>query len=339
MRSLTRHRDEDRGAVLVWVALMLSVLLGVGALVIDAGALYAERRQLQNGADAAALAVAMDCANGNCDLAAGQAGEYANKNANDGAAKVDSVCGVGPGLPACATPPAAAAGKSAWVQVATSTRKPDNSTKVDFVLAPVLDATNVGSTVHASAVATWGPVAGAITLPLAYGICELGRLGMTLDPLFIPTTPGIIYLPGTEPKDVEPPPCADTAPGGFLWLDDNFGPDDCNVKITVGDPMSSDPGKSEPKACEIVLRPGLEVVIPVYDVVPGSGTNAAYHIVGFVGFELTGFDLVHSGRQGLASSECKSNTRCLKGVFKPAVTDGDIGSGANFGATAITMIG
>ena len=235
--------------MLVWVALMLSVLLGIGALVIDAGALYAERRQLQNGADAAALAVAMDCAKGNCDLAAGQAGDYANKNANDGAANVDSVCGVGPGLPACATPPAAAAGKSAWVQVATSTRKPDNSTKVDFVLAPVLDATNVGSTVHASAVATWGPVAGAITLPLAYGICELERLGMTLDPLFIPTTPGIIYLPGTEPKNVQPPPCADTAPGGFLWLDDNFGPNDCNVKITVGDPMSSDPGKSEPPAC------------------------------------------------------------------------------------------
>ena len=64
MRSLTRHDDDERGAVLVWVALMLTVLIGVGALVIDAGALYTEKRQLQNGADAAALAVAADCANG-----------------------------------------------------------------------------------------------------------------------------------------------------------------------------------------------------------------------------------------------------------------------------------
>ena len=66
MRSLTRNHDDDRGAVLVWVALMLVVLLGIGALVIDVGALYAERRQLQNGADAAALAVAADCAEGDC---------------------------------------------------------------------------------------------------------------------------------------------------------------------------------------------------------------------------------------------------------------------------------
>ena len=48
---------------------MLVVLIGVGALVIDSGALYAERRQLQNGADAAALAVAQDCADGHCGRA------------------------------------------------------------------------------------------------------------------------------------------------------------------------------------------------------------------------------------------------------------------------------
>ena len=113
-----------------------------------------------------------------------------------------------------------------------------------------------------------GPSAGAITLPLAYGICELGRLGVTLDPLFIPTTPGIIYLPGTEPKDVRAPAVRRHRSRWIPLAGDNFGPDDCNVKITVGDPMSSDPGKSEPTACALVLRPGLEVVIPVYDVVP-----------------------------------------------------------------------
>ena len=45
MRSLIptpRPRDDsrrDEGAVLVWVGLMLTVLLGMGALVVDAGAL------------------------------------------------------------------------------------------------------------------------------------------------------------------------------------------------------------------------------------------------------------------------------------------------------------
>ena len=72
MRSLTRNNRDDRGAVLVWVALMIVVLLGVGALVLDVGALCVERRELQNGADAAALAVAQDCAEGDCDLEAGR---------------------------------------------------------------------------------------------------------------------------------------------------------------------------------------------------------------------------------------------------------------------------
>ena len=57
---------RDEGVVLVWVALMLVVLVGMGALVIDIGALYVEKRELQNGADAAALAVARDCVEGDC---------------------------------------------------------------------------------------------------------------------------------------------------------------------------------------------------------------------------------------------------------------------------------
>ena len=42
------------------------VLLGFATIVVDVGWLYAERRQLQNGADAAALAVAIDCAKDAC---------------------------------------------------------------------------------------------------------------------------------------------------------------------------------------------------------------------------------------------------------------------------------
>lgn len=50
------HTDSDSGAVVVLVAVMLVVLLGMGAFAVDAGALYAERRQLQTAADAGALA-------------------------------------------------------------------------------------------------------------------------------------------------------------------------------------------------------------------------------------------------------------------------------------------
>lgn len=54
-KSTTGH-ESDRGAAAVVVAVMLVALLGMAAIAVDAGALYAERRQMQTAADAAALA-------------------------------------------------------------------------------------------------------------------------------------------------------------------------------------------------------------------------------------------------------------------------------------------
>lgn len=53
------HRDE--GATIVLVAISMVVLIGFVGLVIDGGVVFDERRHLQNGADAAALAIAEDC--------------------------------------------------------------------------------------------------------------------------------------------------------------------------------------------------------------------------------------------------------------------------------------
>jgi len=50
------HEQRRRGQVLVLVALSLLVLLGIVALAVDGGSLYAERRKMQNAADAGALA-------------------------------------------------------------------------------------------------------------------------------------------------------------------------------------------------------------------------------------------------------------------------------------------
>lgn len=56
-----RRVTDDRGAVAIVVALTMTALLGMAALAIDVGLLLVEHRALQNGADAAALAVAHDC--------------------------------------------------------------------------------------------------------------------------------------------------------------------------------------------------------------------------------------------------------------------------------------
>lgn len=55
---------DERGAVTVLVAAALTFLMIVGALVIDVGFAFQERRQLQGACDAAALATAQDLAEG-----------------------------------------------------------------------------------------------------------------------------------------------------------------------------------------------------------------------------------------------------------------------------------
>lgn len=53
-------RDDERGAVLVMTVVVMVVLLGVSALVVDLGYGWQKRREVQNGADAAALGAAQD---------------------------------------------------------------------------------------------------------------------------------------------------------------------------------------------------------------------------------------------------------------------------------------
>jgi Flp pilus assembly protein TadG len=56
-----RLRREELGATSVVVVLLMTVLLVSAALVVDVGAIQARRAQLQDAADAAALAIAQEC--------------------------------------------------------------------------------------------------------------------------------------------------------------------------------------------------------------------------------------------------------------------------------------
>jgi len=59
---LSRHpgRGDERGAVLVLTTIVLVVMIGVCAIVVDLGFAWQKRRQVQNTADAAALGAAQD---------------------------------------------------------------------------------------------------------------------------------------------------------------------------------------------------------------------------------------------------------------------------------------
>jgi Flp pilus assembly protein TadG len=87
--------DRERGAISIMVAVLMVTLLGFAAIAVDVGMLHAERTQLRNGADAAALAIAQKCAHNindadlRCHFRAGK--RSANKNAGDGASNIASI--------------------------------------------------------------------------------------------------------------------------------------------------------------------------------------------------------------------------------------------------------
>lgn len=71
-------RKFEKGQVLVLVAILMVGLLGIAALIVDFGAAAVERRELQNAADAAALAGASKLPD--CNAAVYTAIDYAVKN-------------------------------------------------------------------------------------------------------------------------------------------------------------------------------------------------------------------------------------------------------------------
>jgi Putative Flp pilus-assembly TadE/G-like len=342
MRSLIRSRlrRDDAGATLAIVSIMMVVLLGMGALVLDVGQLYVERRELQNGADAGALAVAQDCAGGDCRDETTTARTYANDNAHDGKAAIGEVCGSGPGLTPCASPPANVPA-TGWVKVKTVTPSDD---KVDFVFAPILG--HDSGTANATAVAAWGGVGKATTIPVAFSVCEFKAMGGTIDGSQFPTTRGYIYVH----KDTNAPDhsCPVTSsgqnlPGGFSWLDQTGT---CKVAVTAGGMVGSDTGTPFPNGCNAVDWRNAEVLIPLFDQTVGSGNTGEYRIIGFAAFKVLGYKFNSNDEWNLPSSnhKCPDTTgnsgTCLYGEFTRFVTmAGQIGGGTDFGARVIQMIG
>jgi len=81
---------DEKGAVAVLIAVLLTVLMGFAALVIDVGSVYQERRREQNASDAAALAGVQELPK---DPAAAEAiaEEYVNRNNQAASEKVIGV--------------------------------------------------------------------------------------------------------------------------------------------------------------------------------------------------------------------------------------------------------
>ena len=81
MRSLARLARHERGQMLMMAAILTIVLVGFAGLAVDAGFMFAQRRQAQSGADLAALAAARILFQGGTESSAVAAAmEYAAAN-------------------------------------------------------------------------------------------------------------------------------------------------------------------------------------------------------------------------------------------------------------------
>ncbi len=100
--ALIRRARDESGAVTILMAICMTVVLGMAALVIDIGAAQARKAQLQDAADAAAMGLAQRCFESAltmlaaCDggvtgNATAIASGYAVENVNDASAAVTSV--------------------------------------------------------------------------------------------------------------------------------------------------------------------------------------------------------------------------------------------------------
>lgn len=331
MQWLTRNiknDDQERGVAGVIVALMMLVLIGVGAMAVDVGQIYEERAQLQNGADAGALAVANSCAKGTCNTSL--AGPLANANANDGASTVKSV-------------DLSVAGQ---VTVTTSTK--DGTSGAGYLSKMFSSALNTPAvTVGASATASWTTVPAPGDFPLVFDQCQVG-------PAYAPPgTTVIIKEHGKSPCVGSP--SGHHIPGGFGWLAENGT---CQAIPDASGWVNSTPGNSKfPSDCKSVTdawsaaidfsqKKFVTAYFPLFDDGSNGGANGQFHIIGYAVVEVHGWDFVQNsdglppGKADPACAGLGGSNRGICGKFLKTIPSSaaSLPGGPYYQTSVVTLI-
>jgi len=365
-------RPGEQGAIGVLVAVLVAggVLLGMGALVVDVGQIYQNRTELQNGADAGALAVAKSCVAGLCQSAI--ASTYANLNASKltgNTADVNLVCGSGI-LGACPAstgkitdcPTAPSSGN--YVDVHTSTELSNGSHLLPPVFARTLagNGSYAGTTVYACAQAEWGAPSTATTVAYTISACtwdDYTSQGQTLappppySPPYTSLVPldTVVYEHGKTNSTICPAqyqePSGSDGPGNFGWTTDSGS---CSVTIS-NNTYTGTTGASASSDCLTALYNAWStqstIYLPVYTTTSGTGSNLIYTLKGFAAFTLTGYYFPGSANQQAKEKDwvtnqypCNGSNFCLSGFFTHGLipTAGSLG-GPNLGAYVIKLTG
>lgn len=336
MRGIRKSElDDEQGAVGILAAVMTMVLIGAGAIAVDVGQIYAERAQLQNAADAGALAVVQACYATGCTQAEADtiAASLANGNSNDAQSNVAEVD----------------LSVANQVTVRTTTQSGSNGF-LSKMFASALNAPP--ASVGAYAVAAADPPSGGKGFPLAisdncYNLSEASPTGEVQK---------ISYKPGgtcTGPSGTQ-------IPGGWGWLDQSSP---CEATTETGsNQMGSDPGNNPPSGCKDILDGWkstitaggeVNVAFPIFDDATNQGQNGQFHIIGYATFRIWGWKFGNNHQyefrntatdpnmtSGLACSG--GNDRCIIGQFIKFESidsfSSSSGGGADLGTVNIKLI-
>jgi len=364
---LLARLKNDRGGATTLVAILITggVLLGMTALVVDIGQLYAEREQLQSGADAAASRIAIECAKGRIGCVTGTldiAELAADRNAADSRSNVDQLCGhdARNRLPACTgadrgnltdclgTIPSGVN----YVQVRTRTEVAEDNYVLPFAFAQTMVGTKSGTTVGACARVAYGPPKSGLALTISACEYERTRANEVDPPPWPPNPPASQEVAvgvhgGMARTCTVGPPSGWDQPGGFGWLDETGGP--CRFALDPDLDYGGDTGASPSQECREALerlRTTHEpVAMPIYDGQKGTGANAEYHLYKLGAFVVTGYylpGLSEASNVHPSFDPCTGSDTCIYGYFVDVeFLPGDVGPdpGKDLGLVAIKTIG
>jgi Flp pilus assembly protein TadG len=308
---MTKTRDE-RGQAIVLTVLSLVVLLGMAALVLDVGAWFHQKRQLQATADAAALAGAQllpDDPGG----ASAQAVTYGTKNGG-GVAGADVTI---------------TSSRASNDTIAVKAKKTNNG-----IFSRIAGVMNVN--IAATAKARVGAPASALHVAPMVVYCGHSLIqncnnsskqpkfftntDLNFDPMGAPGAFGMLNLDGSKGTVGSSKEAA--------WISTGF-----DKYLGLGK-YKSDPGakfSSQNVRSALDGRVGTVLLFPVFDTLTGTGQNAQYDIIGWIGFHLTSYD-VHG------------NGATLHGYFTEYIAEGiqatsGQGSPLAYGVRTVQLIG
>jgi Flp pilus assembly protein TadG len=291
MRWLNGRGRQERGAVAVVVAICMVVLMGFLAIAVDLGSIYSDKQQLQNGADAGALAIAESCQRNpstcTVTVANATADNYAKANKLDGQSTGTAVLDAAHGN----------------VQVEA------DSTHANW-FAGVFGMQT--SAIRATATATWGVPSGGATLPLAFSLCAFQNATGGWDANGHPYWTNLVVVNIIEHSCT--PPAHNEVPGGFGSLSGT----NCVSTVLAGNWVMSDAGNNGPNSCSSFDWSSVRnqtVLVPIFDAVTGTGSNAQYKIEGLAAFEITAICLGPTAQMPAGMAQCPSNKR-IEGFFK-----------------------